>query len=88
MLELYVLLSLVYFPFSLRLLCRKMEGLRRLELSATIILLSQIANTHPTTGSVSLNEIELLKVNHKLFLCVNFLMQYIFFRIQMFYLSY
>ncbi|QCD99334.1 hypothetical protein DEO72_LG7g615 [Vigna unguiculata] len=47
---------------------RKMEDLRRLELSARTILLNQIANTHPTARSVSLNETEQLKVNHKLFL--------------------
>jgi len=35
-----------------------MEDLRRLELFARIILLSQIANTRLTVGSVSLNETE------------------------------
>jgi len=56
-----------------------MENLRRLELSARTILFSQIVNTRPTARFVSLNEIEQLKGNHKLFLCVTFLMQYILF---------
>jgi len=51
-----------------------MEDLRILELFARTILLSQITNnrptrkvSRPTAGSVSLNEIEELEVNQKLF---------------------